>query len=102
MDSRYTTFALFAFGAAALTASLVKLKSRLELSSAKQRGLTGHARIARRVASLIPYYAYDETRFFRCDGAPEEIAVARQAGFLRLAALYRERLPRSPRPTAPA
>ena len=40
-----------------------------------------HARIARRVASLVPFYEYDEARFFRSDDPPEEIAARRQAGF---------------------
>ena len=50
MDSGPTTFALFAAGAAALTTSVVKLKSRLALSRAKHRSLGGHARLSRRIA----------------------------------------------------
>ena len=30
--------------------------------------------MARRFASLVPFYEYDESRFFRADGAPEEVA----------------------------
>ena len=41
------------------------------LSKAKHQSLTGHARMARRVASLLPFYEYDEARFFRSDDAPE-------------------------------
>jgi len=40
---------------------------------------------------VIPFYAYDEAHFFACDDAPAEIAARRRAGFMRLAALYRER-----------
>ena len=82
---------LFAIGAFVTAASLPKLKMRVELSRAKQRSLQGHVRLARRLASLIPYYEYDETAFFRSDGAPEDVAARRREAFLRLAALYRER-----------
>ena len=91
MDSGYTTFAFYALGAATLTASFAKLKTRLELSKAKHRSLTGHSRMARRIASLIPYYEYDEARFFRSDDAPNEIAAQRRDGFMRLSELSRER-----------
>src|SRR5215471_12520772 len=91
MDSRYTTLTLYALGAGALTTSLVKLKGRLALSKSKHRSLTGHARIARRLAALVPFYEYDESGFFRADDAPEEIALRRQAGFMRLAEQFRKR-----------
>ena len=77
MDSHYTTLALYALGAGALTTSLVKLKGRLALSKAKHRSLTGHARMARRIAALVPFYEYDERQFFRADDAPEDVARAR-------------------------
>jgi glutamate-1-semialdehyde 2,1-aminomutase len=95
MDSRYTTFALYALGAGAVTTSLAKLKGRLTLSKAKHRSLSGHARMARRLAAMVPFYEYDERRFFRADDAPGEIAAAREAAFLRLARLYGERYPLS-------
>src|SRR5215470_13057444 len=91
MDSRYTTLALYALGAGALTMSLVRLKGRLALSKAKHRSLTGHARMAQRLASQVPFYEYDENRFFRADGAPEEIALRREAGFKRLAEQFQAR-----------
>ena len=91
MDSPATTFALYALGATALTTSLVKLKTRLELSKAKHRSLSGHSRMARRVAALVPFYDYGEERFFRADDAPDEIAARRRAGFMRLSKLYRDR-----------
>src|SRR5215469_8558307 len=47
--------------------------------------------MARRFAGLVPYYAYDEAHVLSCDDAPEEIATRRRTGFMRLAALYRER-----------
>jgi glutamate-1-semialdehyde 2,1-aminomutase len=91
MDSAYTTFALYALGAATLTATLPKLKTRLELSKAKHRSLTGHSRMARRIASLVPFYEYDEAAFFRSDNAPDNVAARRRAGFMRLSALSQER-----------
>jgi glutamate-1-semialdehyde 2,1-aminomutase len=95
MDSTHTAYALYALGVAALTAAGTKLKTRLELSQAKHRSLAGHARLSRRVAALIPFYQYDERGFFRSDNPPEEVAGLREAGFARLAALYRERYPQS-------
>jgi len=99
MDSGPTTFALFAAGAAALTTSVVKLKSRLALSRAKHRSLSGHSRLSRRVAGLVSFYAYDESQVFRSDDPPEETATARRAGFMRLAKLYAERYPQTMRLT---
>ena len=83
--------ALFAFGAIAVAMGLPAFKRRLELSLAKHRSLTGHVRMARRIAGLVPFYAYDEAHFFSCDDVPDEIAARRRAGFMRLAALYQER-----------
>jgi glutamate-1-semialdehyde 2,1-aminomutase len=51
-----TTF-LIGMGAVAAALSLKALRTRLELSKAKHPSLTGHARMARRMAALIPYYA---------------------------------------------
>jgi glutamate-1-semialdehyde 2,1-aminomutase len=100
MEWHTPTFALYATGAAAVTTSLVKLKTRLKLSKAKHRSLAGHSRMARRVAALIPFYEYDETRFFRADDAPDDIAAKRRAGFERLAVLYRTRFAETYRRTA--
>jgi glutamate-1-semialdehyde 2,1-aminomutase len=100
MDSLHATYALYGLGAAALTVSLAKLKTRLDLSQAKHRSLAGHARMSRRLASLIPFYEYDEHRFFRADHPPEEIAERRCAAFARLAELYRTRYAATLRQTA--
>jgi glutamate-1-semialdehyde 2,1-aminomutase len=70
---------------------LRKLRLRLQLSRAKHRSLTGHSRMARRFASLVPFYEYDESRFFQTDGAPENIVAARRAGFERLSKVFAER-----------
>ena len=86
-----TTLAFYGIGAAAVASSVATLKKRLELSQAKHRSLAGHGRIARRLARLVPFYDYDEARFFRSDDAPDEIAARRRAGFARLSALYKTR-----------
>jgi glutamate-1-semialdehyde 2,1-aminomutase len=89
-------------GAAVLAAAYIKLKARLELSCAKHRSITGHARMARRIASLIPFYEYDERRFFRSDDPPEDVAVRRRDGFLQLSSLYQERFAETSARTAEA
>jgi len=76
---------LYALAAAGLAAAFPKARQRLELSLAKHPSLTGHSRMAKRVAALVPGYSYDETRFFGCDGAPAEVLARRRAGFMRLA-----------------
>jgi glutamate-1-semialdehyde 2,1-aminomutase len=78
-------------GACAAAGVLPKLYVRLQLSRAKHRSLAGHSRMARRFASAVPFYEYDETQFFRADAAPENVAAARLEGFTRLAAVFAER-----------
>jgi glutamate-1-semialdehyde 2,1-aminomutase len=89
-------------GTAALAALSVSLRDRVELSLAKHRSLTGHSRMARLLASLIPFYGYGEDRFFRCDDAPEDVAVRRRDGFTRLAGFWRQRFARTIALTAEA
>src|ERR1700730_5397929 len=79
----------------ALAMLLRKLQLRLQLSRAKHRSLAGHSRIARRFASLVPFYEYDDSQFFRTDGAPEDVVAARRAGFVRLSKLFAERFEKS-------
>ena len=95
-----TTTLAFSAGAAALAASVKKLTTRLQLSKAKHWSLSGHARLSRRMAALVPFYAYDEAQFFCGDGAPEETAARRRAGFMRLAEQYRTRFAETLRHTA--
>jgi len=74
--------------------ALLALRSvwlRLLLSRAKHPSLAGHSRLARRVARFIPYYEYDETRFFNADDAPAEVAAQRRAGFTQLSQLFAQR-----------
>ena len=89
------TFALSALALAAAAVALPLAKRRLELSLAKHPSLTGHSRMAKRVARWVPGYSYDEQRFFASDGAPAEVMAQRQGGFHRLCAQLGERHARS-------
>ena len=82
------TAAFYAFGAAALGASTLALKTRLELSKAKHPSLGGHARMAKRVAALVPFYRYGDAQLFAADHAPADVVAQRRADFERLSALY--------------
>jgi glutamate-1-semialdehyde 2,1-aminomutase len=97
-----TTLTLYGVGGAALATSLIKLRRRFELSRTKHQSIAGHARIARRLAALVPFYEYDEARFFCSDGAPAGVADARRAGFESLSALYKTRFAETIRRTAEA
>lgn len=94
--------ALYAAGATAIATSVVKLKARLDLARAKHPSLAGHSRIARHIARMLPYYEYDEARFFAVDDAPPEILARRRAGFARLTEIYRERFSRTAATTSEA
>src|SRR5262245_10483943 len=100
MESHAVTYALYGLAAFALIVVLAKAKRRLGLSLAKHPSLTGHARMARRIATLIPFYDYDETRFFSSDDAPHEVAERRRTGLARPAGLYEERFPKTRLATA--
>ena len=82
-----------AAGSAALAAPWAR--ARLALSCAKHPSLAGHARMARRVARLLPYYEHTGDRFFAVDGAPADVVQRRREGFDRLAARLAERAPRT-------
>ena len=86
----------------ALALSLPYIKRRLELSRAKHPSLTGHSRMAKRVASLLPGYEFTESQFFSCDGAPETVASNRRAAFYQLANLLQTRHAKSIELTAEA
>lgn len=96
------TFALSAVALGLLAWTLPAAHRRLQLSRAKHRSLAGHARIAKRIASLIPGYAYDEARFFGSDGAPDDVQARRRAAFRRLADDFAQRWPLTAAATAEA
>jgi glutamate-1-semialdehyde 2,1-aminomutase len=102
MDTSIPVLSLAA-GAVAVTAAVApKVKARLALSRAKHRSLTGHSKMSRLVARMIPFYEFDINDFFRSDGAPPEIATRRQDGFFRLGALFEQRFAKSRQMTSEA
>src|SRR5882757_986772 len=95
MDSSLPILSFAGVAVMATAAAYPKLRARLALSRAKHGSLTGHSKMSRRVARLIPFYEFDINDFFCSDGAPAEVATQRQDGFFRLAQLYRDRFARS-------
>ncbi len=93
-------FVWIALGIAVLVVLLRAANRRLLLSRAKHPSLAGHSRWSRRLAAQVPFYEYDDASFFRIDGAPENVATNRRAGFMRLAALYTERFANTARLTS--
>lgn len=99
------TLALAALAVISLTTlawAVPAAKRRLQLSQAKHRSLTGHSRVAKRLAGWIPGYAYDEQRFFASDSAPAAVQRRRRDGFERLASVHAQRCARSIAMTAQA
>jgi glutamate-1-semialdehyde 2,1-aminomutase len=95
-------FAIATFTLGAVAATLPWAQQRLALSRAKHRSLAGHSRMAKRVVSMIPGYAYDESGFFCADGAPQDMVTLRQQGFERLCQVYAQRYAQSVAMTAQA
>ena len=87
------TLSLAAGGA--LLAATPRLVRRVQLSRAKHRSLAGHSNISRRVARLLPAYAYDDKGFFAGDGAPSEVVARRRAALQDLGDTLRRRSPRT-------
>lgn len=85
----------YALPLGSLVLALPYLRQRLQLSRAKHRSLAGHSRMAKRLATWLPGYAYDEARFFDCDGAPADVAKLRRASFDTLAAGFAQRYEKS-------
>jgi glutamate-1-semialdehyde 2,1-aminomutase len=102
MDSQLSILSLAAGAVAATAVVAPKVKARLALSRAKHRSLSGHSKMSRLVARLIPFYEFDIGDFFRSDGAPAEVAAQRHDGFFRLAALTKDRFAKSRQMTSEA
>ncbi|NBQ91074.1 MAG: aminotransferase class III-fold pyridoxal phosphate-dependent enzyme [Betaproteobacteria bacterium] len=80
---------------AALAAWLApKARRRLQLSRAKHRSLTGHSRMAKRLASWLPGYCLKEDAFFGADGADAALQLQRRQALQRLSAHFSETVPR--------
>jgi len=95
MDSQALSYVAAGLGTAATLGTLARFGQRLKLSRAKHASLAGHPRWAKRIAGLIPFYEFDDGRFFCSDGAPSEVAQRRRSGFEALARQYRERFART-------
>ena len=74
---------------------LFKAYHRLRLSLAKHPSLTGHSKMSKRLARLLPYYEISAADIFRIDRAPAAIAEQRRVGFFRLAEYFRSISPAS-------
>jgi glutamate-1-semialdehyde 2,1-aminomutase len=102
MDQPLPILSLSTAAVASAAAVFPKLQARLALSRAKHRSLTGHSKMSRMVARLIPFYEFDINDFFAADGAPAAVATRRQDAFFRLARLYEERFAKGRKMTAEA
>ena len=87
------TLTLLALATLMLSTLAPAARRRITLSRAKHRSLAGHSRIAKRLAALLPGYAYDDASFFNSDGAPPDITARRRAGFASLGADLAQRSP---------
>ena len=102
MDNSIPILSLAAGAVAATAVVAPKVKARLALSRAKHRSLTGHSKMSRIVARMVPSYEFDINDFFRSDGAPPEVATRRQDGFFRLGAVFEARFAKSRQMTSEA
>lgn len=95
MEYLFTETILGASALVGFMSLLPKFRSRFLLSRAKHRSLAGHSRMAKRIARLIPFYEYDEYRFFRVDGAPEFVVAKRMRSLDALAEIFEKKFRRS-------
>src|SRR6478736_2115217 len=102
MDSSLPILSLSAAAVAGAAAVFPKLQARLALSRANHRSLTGHSKMSKMVARLVPHYEFDIDDFFGSDGAPADVAMQRQDAFFRLARLYEERFAKGRKMTTEA
>jgi len=101
MDSPLPILSLAAAVAGA-AAVFPKVKARLALSQAKHRSLSGHSKMSRRVARLIPFYEFSNEQSFGVDGAPPAVAAQRKEAFFALSRLYQQRYAKGRQMTAEA
>ncbi|MGX1105633.1 MULTISPECIES: aminotransferase class III-fold pyridoxal phosphate-dependent enzyme [Bradyrhizobium] len=94
METSLPILSLSAAALAGAAAAFPKIQARIALSRAKHRSLTGHSKMSKMVARMVPHYEFDIDDFFRSDGAPKDVAMQRQDGFFRLAGLYGDRYPK--------
>src|SRR4051794_30009551 len=102
MGSPFPILYLSTAAVAGAAAVFPKLQARLTLSRAKHRSLSGHSKMSRMIARMVPFYEFDIGEFFCSDGAPPAVSIKRQDGFFRLAELYRERFAKGRQMTSEA
>src|SRR5262249_48622947 len=83
----------WALGGAVLVYGLRWTRARFVLSRAKHPSIHGHARWAKRLARVVPFYEYDDTQFFSSDHAPADVARRRREAFERFAGSFASRSP---------
>lgn len=94
MDQTLSLTVLTLSISAALTAWLApKARRRLMLSRAKHRSLTGHSKMAKRMAGWLPGYRLQEEAFYGADGADEALQAKRREAMGRLSLHFRQRVP---------
>ena len=81
---------------------LARLRQRMELSRAKHRSLAGPPRNARRLARLLPRYAYVREQGLAIDGAPAPVVAQRRVALEQLGQAFQQRFARSLAQTAAA
>jgi glutamate-1-semialdehyde 2,1-aminomutase len=91
----WSTLATYGLGGAGLLWVLKQLRQRIELSLAKHWSLTGHPRMARRVAAQLRRYAYTVDQAMAVDGAPDDIVALRRAALERMVVEFRTRFAKS-------
>ena len=95
-----SALALYGVGGGAGLWALNKAKARVELSLAKHRSLAGHPRTARRIAALLPTYAYEEAHALCVDKAPNEVVALRKQALERMVLQFQTRFDKSLRATS--
>ena len=94
------TSLVWVVAAAAAVVVCYRVHARILLSRAKHPSLLGHARLARRLARLLPAYSYDEQRFFSSDSAPGDVSHRRRTAFAVLSRRLAARAPKTTEATA--
>ena len=74
---------------------LRKVYIRLRLSRAKHPSLSGHSKMARRMARLTSFFDYGADTYFSSDLAPPDVASRRRAGMERLRQRFAENSPQT-------
>src|SRR5258708_14045714 len=92
MDSPLPILSLAGAAVIGTAAIFPKLRARLSLSRAKHGSFTGHAKMSRLAARLIPFYEFDIDHFFRTDGRPPAVGPRLPDAFSRLAPLPPQRI----------